>query len=129
NVTFGYDGGRPVLRDVSLEVEPGTRLGVVGATGAGKTTLLSLLMRFHDPAEGQVLLDGLDLRGYRLADLRNQFALVLQDAVLFSASVAENIAYARPGANRQEIEAAAKAACAHDFIVRLPEGYDTRVGE
>lgn len=129
NVTFGYDRGRPVLCDVSLEVEAGTRLGIVGATGAGKTTLLNLLTRFYDPAGGQVLLDGADLRDYRLADLRDQFALVLQDAVLFSASVAENIAYARPGATRAEVEAAARAAQAHDFIVRLPGGYDTRVGE
>jgi ATP-binding cassette subfamily B protein len=128
-VSFGYGAGRPVLRGVSFAVEPGTRLGVVGTTGAGKSTLLNLLTRFYDPAGGQVLLDGLDLRAYRLADLRDQFALVLQDAVLFSATVAENIAYARPGASREEIEAAARAACAHDFITRLPDGYDTPVGE
>jgi ATP-binding cassette subfamily B protein len=129
DVTFGYDPSRPVLRDVSFAVEPGTRLGLVGATGAGKTTLLNLLTRFYDPSAGRVLLDGRDLRDYRLADLRAQFALVLQDAVLFSASVAENIAYARPGATPEEIEAAARAACAHDFIARLPQGYETRVGE
>ncbi len=128
-VSFGYDAARPVLRDLSFAVQPGTRLGIVGATGAGKTTLFNLLMRFYDPAGGQLLLDGLDLRGYRLADLRDQFALVLQDAVLFSASVAENIAYGRPGAGPEEVEAAARAACAHDFISRLPEGYDTLVGE
>src|SRR5262249_54193019 len=98
NVTFGYDNGRSVVRDVSFAIAPGTRLGIVGATGAGKTTLLNLLMRFYDPAEGEVLLDGLDLRAYRLVDVRNQSSLVLQDAVLFSGSVAENIAYARPGA-------------------------------
>jgi ATP-binding cassette subfamily B protein len=128
-VSFGYDAARPVLRDVTFAVRPGTRLGIVGTTGAGKTTLLNLLMRFYDPTGGQVLLDGLDLRAYRLADLRDQFALVLQDAVLFSASIAENIAYARPGASREEVEAAARAACAHDFIARLPQGYDTLVGE
>jgi ATP-binding cassette subfamily B protein len=83
----------------------------------------------YDPAAGQVLLDGRDVRDYRVADLRRQFALVLQDAVLFSATIAENIAYARPGATREEIEAAARAACAHDFIARLPQGYDTLVGE
>jgi ATP-binding cassette, subfamily B, bacterial len=129
NVSFGYDDGRPVLRDVSFAVAPGTRLGVVGATGAGKTTLLNLLTRFYDPRRGQILLDALDLRAYRLADLRNQFALVLQDAVLFSASVGENIAYARPDATQEEIEAAALAAQAHDFITQLPCGYDTLVGE
>jgi len=129
HVTFGYEPGRPVLRDASLDIEPGTRLGIVGATGAGKTTLLNLLMRFHDPDEGGLLLDGVDLRDYRLADLRHQFALVLQDAVLLSASVAENIAYARPGATQAEIEAAAHNAHAHDFIVSLPQGYDTPVGE
>jgi ATP-binding cassette subfamily B protein len=102
---------------------------VVGATGAGKTTLLNLLTRFYDPAAGQVLLDGRDVRDYWLADLRGQFALVLQDAVLFSATIAENIAYARPGATREEIVGAARAACAHDFIARLPQGYDTLVGE
>jgi ATP-binding cassette, subfamily B, bacterial len=128
-VSFGYGAGRPVLRDVSFAVRPGTRLGIVGTTGAGKTTLLNLLMRFYDPTSGQVQLDGHDLRAYRLADLRDQFALVLQDAVLFSASVAENIAYARPGASRAEVEDAARAACAHDFIARLPQGYDTLVGE
>jgi ATP-binding cassette subfamily B protein len=128
-VTFGYRKDCPVLEGVSFTVEPETRLGLVGATGAGKTTLLNLLARFYDPASGQVLLDGRDVRDYRLADLRGQFALVLQDAVLFSATVAENMAYACPGATREEIQGAAKAACAHDFIVRLPQGYDTRVGE
>ena len=91
-------------------------------TGAGKTTLVSLLTRFYDPTAGQVLLDGVDLRDYRLADLRNQFAIVLQEPVLFSTSIAENIAYARPGASEEEVVAAAKAANAHDFIARLPDG-------
>jgi ATP-binding cassette subfamily B protein len=128
-VAFGYREGGPVLEGVSFTVAPGTRLGVVGATGAGKSTLLNLLTRFYDPSAGQVLLDGRDVREYRLADLRGQFALVLQDAVLFSATVAENIAYGCPGATHEEIVAAARAACAHDFIARLPEGYGTRVGE
>jgi ATP-binding cassette subfamily B protein len=129
NVSFSYHDEQPVLRDVSFTIEPGTRLGIVGATGAGKTTLLNLLTRFYDPSEGQVLLDGRDLRDYRLADLRTQFALVLQDTVLFSATVAENIAYARPTASREEVEAAAAAAGAHQFITDLPDGYETRVGE
>ena len=118
-----------MIRDLSFALEPGTRLGISGRTGAGKTTLIGLLARFHDPCEGRILLDGIDLREYRLADLRNQFALVLQEPVLFSSSIAENIAYAQPGAREAEIVAAAKAADAHDFIVALPDGYATEVGE
>jgi len=128
-VSFSFDGANPVLRGLSFEIASGTRVGISGATGAGKTTLASLLTRFYDPSSGQILLDGIDLRNYKLADLRTQFALVLQDAVLFSASIAENIAYARPGATENEIVEAAKLADAHDFIVRLPDGYQTSVGE
>ncbi len=128
-VSFAYGPDRPVLQDVSVAIAPGTRLGVVGATGAGKTTLISLLTRFYDPTAGQILLDGVDLRDYKLDDLRRQFAVVLQETVLFSASIAENIAYAAPGASREQIVAAAHAANAHEFIVRLPRGYDTQVGE
>ena len=128
-VSFAYRMDRKILVGASFSVESETRLGVVGATGAGKTTLLNLLMRFYDPSAGQVLLDGRDVRDYRLADLRLQFALVLQDTVLFSGTIAENIAYARPDATRDEIEVAARAACSHDFITRLPQGYDTLVGE
>jgi len=129
NVCFSYPHNPPVLHDVSFAVEPGSRVGIEGTTGAGKTTLVSLLTRFYDPTAGQILLDGVDLRDYRLADLRNQFAIVLQDAVLFSTTVGENIAYARPGATDEEIVAAAQAANAHDFIARLPQGYETKVGE
>jgi ATP-binding cassette, subfamily B, bacterial len=128
-VAFSYDGTRRVLDEVSFRVPPGARTGVVGRTGAGKTTLVSLMTRFYDPAEGVVRLDGVDIRDLRLADLREQFAVVLQEPVLFSTSIAENIAYARPSAGRSEIEAAARAAGAHDFIVALPDGYDTLVGE
>jgi ATP-binding cassette subfamily B protein len=128
-VCFAYPGGPQVLHDVSFIVEPGARVGLAGTTGAGKTTLVSLLNRLFDPGAGQILLDGVDLRDYRLADLRNQFAVVLQDTVLFSTTIAENIAYARPGAGKDEIFAAAKAANAHDFITRLPQGYQTQVGE
>src|SRR6266704_1574169 len=124
-----YGPERPVLHNVSCVIPPGTRLGVVGATGAGKTTLISLLTRFYDPQHGAILLDGTDLREYRLTDLRRQFAVVLQDPVLFSVSIAENIAYAAPGASREQIVAAAQAANAHEFIARLPQGYDTQVGE
>ena len=129
NVSFAYREDRPVLKDVSFGVMPGTRLGISGKTGAGKTTLMGLLTRFHDPTVGQVLLDGIDLRDYKLADLRDQFAVVLQEPVLFSTSIAENIAYARPEASEEEIVEAAKAANAHEFIVGLPLGYETEVGE
>src|SRR5207247_7140160 len=128
-VCFAYSKDHPVLHDISFEIGPGTHLGIAGTTGAGKTTLVSLLTRFYDPTAGEILLDGVDLRDYKLADLSNQFAIVLQEPVLFSTSIAENIAYARPGASEAEIVAAAKAANAHDFIVRLPQGYDTLVGE
>jgi ATP-binding cassette subfamily B protein len=130
HVSFSYDGrSEPVLQDISFEIRPGECVGIIGATGAGKTTLVSLLTRFFDPTSGEVLLDGVDLRDYKLADLRNQFAIVLQEPILFSSSIAENIAYARPHADRSEIVAAAKAANAHDFILNLPRSYDTLVGE
>ncbi len=129
NVSFAYERDHPVLRDISFEVPAGTRLGIAGTTGAGKTTLVGLLTRFYDPTAGHILLDDIDLRDYKLTDLRNQFAIVLQEPVLFSTSVAENIAYARPGAGDQEIIKAAQAAGAHEFIVCLPQGYETLVGE
>jgi ATP-binding cassette, subfamily B, bacterial len=129
DVTFRYRESHPVLRSVSFEVDPGTRVGISGKTGAGKTTLMSLLTRFYDPTAGQILLDGVDLRDYRIADLRNQFAIVLQEPVLFSTTIAENIAYASPGASEEQIVRAAKAANAHEFIVGLSGGYDSRVGE
>jgi ATP-binding cassette subfamily B protein len=129
HVWFAYDGERDVLRDVSFHVPAGTRLGIAGATGAGKTTLVSLLTRFYDPSQGRILLDGVDLRDYRLADLRAQFAIVLQEPLLFSTSIAENIAYARQDAGLEEIVEAARAANAHDFVAALPDGYDTEVGE
>lgn len=128
-VSFAYPGQPAVLLDVSFEIASGTRVALTGATGAGKTTLVSLLTRFYDPSAGQVLLDGVDIRDYRLADLRDQFAIVLQEPVLFSTTIAENIAYARPGASDDEIVAAARAAGAHDFIADLPAEYQTQVGE
>ena len=129
DVSFAYGPDRLALDGISLSAEPGTRVGVAGATGAGKTTLMNLLIRFYDPVSGRILLDGVDLRDYKVADLRNQFGIVLQDPVLFSTSIGENIAYARPQATQLDIEAAAAAANVHDFIVGLPEGYDTEVGE
>ena len=129
NVSFAYEGNNPVLQNVSFEVDSGTRVGIAGATGAGKTTLVSLLTRFYDPTSGRITLDGVDLRDYKIADLRKQFAIVLQEPVLFSTSIAENIAYANPDATYEEIVAAARAANAHEFITHLPEGYDTQVGE
>ena len=128
-VDFCYDESGRGLRNISFEVPAGARVGIVGTTGAGKTTVLNLLMRFYDPTRGQVLLDGVDLREYRIADLRRQFAVVLQEPVLFGASIAENIAYGKPDASDAAIEAAARAASSHDFIMNLPEGYDTRAGE
>jgi ATP-binding cassette subfamily B protein len=128
-VTFGYDPARPVLSDVDLLVPAGSRVGIAGPTGSGKSTLLSLLARFYEPQAGTIRLDGTDIRDFRLKDLRSQMAMVLQEAVLFRASIGENIAYGRPGASRAEIEAAAEQAAALDFIRRLPEGLDTQVGE
>jgi ATP-binding cassette subfamily B protein len=129
DVSFAYRENHPVVHNVSFEVDPGTRLGISGKTGAGKSTLMNLLTRSYDPSSGRILLDGTDLRDYRLADLRNQFAIVLQEPVLFSTSIAENIAYARPEASEKEIVEAAKAANAHEFIIGLPQGYETEVGE
>lgn len=129
DVRFSYDGKRPILDGVSFEVPPGSRVGIVGHTGAGKTTLTYLMTRFGDPTEGEILLDGVDLRRYAVKDLRNQFAVVFQEPVLFATSIAENIAYARPGAAMEEIVAAAQAANIHEFIMRLPDGYETLVGE
>jgi ATP-binding cassette, subfamily B, bacterial len=129
DVSYAYDRIHPVLHEVSFEVPSGARLGIAGRTGAGKSTMMSLVTRFFDPTRGQILLDGVDLRELRLADLRNQFGIVLQEPVLFSSSITENIAYGRPDASSHEIVAAAQAANAHDFILRLPDGYETVVGE
>jgi ATP-binding cassette subfamily B protein len=129
DVSFGYPGNPPAIEHISFAVEPGMRVGIAGTTGSGKTTLASLLMRLYDPSSGTIRLDGVDLRDYRLADLRNQFAIVLQEPVLFSTTIAENIGYGRQGAGFDELVAAAEAANAHDFITALPDGYDTLVGE
>ena len=129
NVNFAYKNGREAVHDLSFTVSPGSSIGIMGPTGAGKTTLIHLLMRMLDPTSGQILLDGTDLRQFRVADLRNQFAVVLQDSVLFSATIAENIAYGVPDATPSQIEKAAAAAHIDGFIQTLPHGYRTQVGE
>jgi len=129
NVSFAYTKDHPVLHDITFELPSGNRLGVVGPTGSGKTTLSTLLLRLFDPTEGVITLDDLDLKDYKLADLRNQYAVVHQETVLFSTSVAENIRFAKPNATMDEVIAAATAAKAQDFITNLPNGYDTLVGE
>ena len=129
DVSFSYQQGRSVLQNVSFVLEPGSCLGVVGPTGSGKTTLSSLILRFFDPTQGKITLDRVDLRQYKIADLRNQFAVVLQDTVLFSTTIAENIRFAKPRASMNDIVTAAKAAHVHEFITSLPDGYDTLVGE
>jgi ATP-binding cassette subfamily B protein len=129
DVSFAYDADHTVLNRVSFAAPTGTRVGIRGTTGAGKSSLMGLLMRFYDPTDGQILLDGVDLRDYNLADLRRQFGIVLQEPVLFSSTIAENIAYGRPDATPEQIAEAARLANAHDFISALPEGYDTMVGE
>lgn len=126
---FGYDDARPVLRGITLTAQPGDAVAIVGATGAGKSTLVGLLPRFFDPTGGRVLIDGHDLRDVSLASVRDQVAVVLQELFLFPTSVAANIALGRPQASRQEIEHAARAANAHEFVMRLPQGYDTVIGE
>ena len=129
NVSFEYTKNHPVLHDVSFELPSANCLGVVGPTGSGKTTLSTLLLRLFDPTEGVISLDDTDLKDYKLADLRNQYAVVHQETVLFSTTIAENIRFARPNATMDEVIAAATAAKAHDFIAGLPNGYATLVGE
>ena len=130
NVSFGYNANDdPELRDVSFEVRPGESIAILGPTGSGKTTLLSLITRFYDPQSGRVLVDGHDVRKLDLDDLRRNVGLVFQESFLFSNTVAANIAFGHPDATREEVERAAKIAAAHEFIVQLPKGYDSLLGE
>ena len=128
NVSFGYHGSARVLNNVSFEVRAGQQVGIVGPSGTGKSTLLSLVARFYDPVEGTILVNGRDLRDYRIADLHRQLALVTQDLFVFGTSVRENIRYGSISASDAEVESAAAAAEIHDDIMGLPEGYDTVLG-
>ena len=128
-VAFAYDPASPVLKSVTFSVAAGQFVGIVGTTGSGKSTVVSLIPRFYDPTAGRVLIDGVDVRDYKLQGIRDQIGFVLQDTVLFRGTVRENIAYGRPDAAEKEILEAARLANAHEFIARMPEGYDTEVGE
>lgn len=129
NVTFGYNKHKPVLHNIELKVKPGEMIGLVGRSGVGKTTITNLICRFYTADEGNITIDGVDMKNIKLDDLRSQIGMVLQDQFLFNGTIAENIAYANPNATPEEIMQAAKIANAHDFIVKFPEGYDTNVGE
>jgi ATP-binding cassette subfamily B protein len=129
HVTFGYEPDRPILKGVSFKIEAGTVAALVGPTGAGKSTIISLIPRFYDPQSGVVKIDGMDIRRLQQKSVRDQVSFVLQDTVLFHASVWRNIAYGKPGASRREILEAAQVANAHEFIEKMPQSYDTMVGE
>lgn len=129
NVFFGYDTGKDILKNISLTVQPGQQIALVGASGGGKSTLLSLILRLYDPEAGRILIDGQDIREYTLNSLRQQISVVLQESVLFAVSVRENIAYGKLGATDKEVEKAARLANAHEFIMNLPQGYDTILGD
>ena len=129
NVTFGYAKDRPVLNNVTFTVQPGEKIAILGATGSGKSSLIYLIPRFYDIQAGSIRIDGTDIRQFKLASLRRQIGVVLQDVFLFSGTIRENIAFGKPDASMDEIVQAAKAARIHDFIESLPSGYDTPVGE
>ena len=129
HVSFGYVPGKTILHDLNMKAEPGQTVAIVGPTGAGKTTIINLLMRFYDPDSGCIRVDGRESREYTMASLRRNYAMVLQDTWLFQGTIYENIAYGKEGATREEVIAAAKAACIHNYIMRLPDGYDTVISE
>ncbi|GAA4013925.1 ABC transporter ATP-binding protein [Hymenobacter fastidiosus] len=129
NVSFHYKKETSILNDLSFKIYPGDRVGIIGSTGAGKSTLISLITRFYDPTYGQILVDGVNIKEYKLSDYRKQFSIVLQEPVLFSTTIGENIAYGLPNASKAEITEAAKMANAHNFIINYPDGYDTLTGE
>ena len=129
HVAFSYEGAQPALRDVSMTAEPGQMVGLAGPSGAGKSTLVNLICRFYDATDGQVLIDGVDIRDYDVHWLRRQVGVVLQEPYLFHGTVSDNIRYGNPDASHAQVIAAARAANAHDFVVGFPDGYDTMVGE
>jgi subfamily B ATP-binding cassette protein MsbA len=129
NVTFSYAPDKPIINDVSFKIAAGQVAGIVGPSGAGKTSIVSLIPRFYDPASGQVLIEGTDVRKYKLRSLRDQISFVLQDTLLFNTTIWKNIAYGKPGASSAEIKRAAELANASEFIEAMPKGYDTIVGE
>jgi ABC-type multidrug transport system fused ATPase/permease subunit len=129
HVGFHYPDGTSVLHDITFSAKPGEMVALVGLTGAGKTTLVSLIPRFYDPTAGRLLIDGIDARRYRIRELREKIAIVLQDPVLFSGTIADNIRYGRLDATPQEIEEAARAAHAHEFVSHLPKRYETEIAE
>ncbi len=129
NVSFSYEENKPVLQDISFTIKEGDRVGIMGSTGAGKSTLMSLLIRFYDSTKGTIFIDGSDIKKYKLKDYRKQFSIVLQEPVLFSTSIKENICYGKPDATEEEVIEAAKAANAHEFILRTKDGYESLVGE
>jgi subfamily B ATP-binding cassette protein MsbA len=128
-VAFAYASDSPVLKDVSFAIEPGQMVGIVGPTGGGKSTIVSLIPRFYDPTTGRIEIDGVDIREYKLAGLRDQIGYVLQETVLFQGTIRDNIAYGRAGATEEQVLEAAKLADADEFIAKMPHGYDTVVGE
>jgi ATP-binding cassette subfamily B protein len=129
NVTFGYAKERPVLKNISFKANPGEKIAILGATGSGKTSLVYLIPRFYDADSGNILIDGKDVKSYKLSDLRHKIGLVLQDVFIFTGTLKDNIAFSKPDASIEEIESAAKMARINDFIKNLPEGYNTPVGE
>ena len=129
NVSFGYEPGREILKDINFVIQPGLQVAVVGPSGSGKSTLVSLLLRLYDPVAGRILIDGQDIREYTVNSLRQQTSVVLQDSVLFAVSVRENIAYGKLGVSAKDVEKAAHLANAHDFIMNLSKGYDTILSE